>query len=140
MLQRRQEEELSAFRARLEDFQLTEPVIQSGLARIRRAFERGESELMIASFPSSFCSDAGRAINNAGIPPINRGDAESGRASEPEWLATTPKGVRLVYEYWKANLKPCGFKLTARIIDFPGGKPGNVGLFLSWPKSTMDEA
>jgi len=48
-LQRRKEEELTAFRQRLENFQLTDEVIKSGLDRIRRAFERGESELMFSS-------------------------------------------------------------------------------------------
>src|SRR5437763_630237 len=71
-LQRRKEEEISTFRKRLDNFQLTEATIQAGLDRIRRAFERGETELMIASFPSGFCTDGGRAIVNAGAPPINK--------------------------------------------------------------------
>src|SRR3954454_15769539 len=71
-LQRRKEEELAEFRMRLENLELTEKVIQSGLYRIRRAFERGETELMISSFPSSFCTDGGRAIGNAGAPPMNK--------------------------------------------------------------------
>src|SRR5271166_3777241 len=71
-LQQRKEEELAEFRKRLDNFQLTDAIIHSGLDRIRRAFERGETELMIASFPSSFCTDGGRAIINAGAPPINK--------------------------------------------------------------------
>src|SRR5690349_1353756 len=71
-LERRKEEELAAFRQRLDNFELTDAVIQSGLDRIKRAFERGETELMISSFPSSFCTDGGRAIINAGAPPINK--------------------------------------------------------------------
>jgi hypothetical protein len=31
-----------------------------------------------------------------------------------------------------------GFRFTARIINYPDGKPGDVGLFFSWPKSAMD--
>ena len=46
-LQRRKEEELAEFRKRLDNFQLTDEIIQSGLDRIKRAFERGETELMI---------------------------------------------------------------------------------------------
>src|SRR5215475_4222208 len=57
MLQRRKEEELAEFRKRLDDFHLTDERIHSGLDRIKRAFERGETELMFASFPSDFCSD-----------------------------------------------------------------------------------
>jgi hypothetical protein len=139
-LQRRKEEELAAFRKRLDDFQLTDTVIHSGLDRIRRAFERGETELMIAAFPSSFCTDGGRAIINAGAPPINKPTKEelAARADEPEWLATMPAGVRQVHDYWKTNLKPGGFTFSARIINYPGGMPGDVGLFFTWPKSSLD--
>ena len=49
-------------------------------------------------------------------------------------------GVRQVYDFWKENLKAGGFKFGARIINYPGGKPGDVGLFFSWPKSALDEA
>ena len=34
--------------------------------------------------------------------------------------------------YWEANLKPLGYTARARIVDYPGGKPGDVGLFLAW--------
>jgi len=86
---------------------------------------------MFASFPSSFCTDQGRAVINAGAPPINKPDAAS---DEPDWLATMPAGVRQVYEYWKLHLRPGGFKFNARIINYPGGMPGDIGLFFSWPK------
>jgi hypothetical protein len=139
-LQRRKEEELAAFRKRLDNFQLTEEVIHSGLDRIRRAFERGETELMIASFPSSFCTDGGRAIINAGAPPINKPTQEelAARPDEPEWLATLPAGVHQVYDYWKTSLKPGGFAFSARIINYPGGQPGDVGLFFAWPQSALE--
>src|SRR5215213_11225329 len=131
-LQQKQREELDAFKKRLEEFQLTNERVQSVLTRIRRAFERGETELMITSFPSGFCTDDGRAIVNAGAPPINKPDQPA--SDEPAWLNMMPKGVRIVYDYWKEHLKPGGFKLSARILNYPGGKPGDVGLFLSWPK------
>ena len=94
---------------------------------------------MMASFPSAFCSDDGRAIINAGAPPINEPTEEEARkqAAEPEWLMTLPAGVRQVHEFWKENLKPGGFGFGARIINYPGGKPGDVGLFFSWPKSDL---
>jgi hypothetical protein len=139
-LHQRKEEELEAFRKRLDTFQMTEDVIKSGHERLRRAFEAGNSELMISAFPSSFCTDGGRAIINAGAPPINRPTNEelAAREAEPEWLATMPAGVQNVFDYWKANLKPGGFGFSARIINYPDGKPGDVGLFVSWPKSVMD--
>ena len=139
-LQRRKEEELAEFRKRLDNFQLTDAIIQSGLDRIKRAFERGETELMFSSFPSDFCTDGGRAIINAGAPPINRPTkAElAARPDEPEWLETLPAGVHQVYAYWKANLKPGGFGFSARIINYPGGMPGDVGLFFSWANSPLE--
>jgi hypothetical protein len=139
-LQRRKEEELAEFRKRLDNFKLTDAIIQSGLDRIRRAFERGETELMIAAFPSDFCTDGGRSIINAGAPPINKpSKAElAARSDEPEWLATLPAGARQVYDFWKQNLRPGGFGFGARVINYPGGMPGDVGLFFTWPKSTME--
>ena len=71
-LQQRREEELGEFRKRLDNFQLTDAVVEAALGRIKRAFERGETELMITSFPCSFCTDGGRAISNIGAPPINK--------------------------------------------------------------------
>jgi len=139
-LQRRKEEELTEFRKRLDNFQLTDEIIESGLNRIKRAFERGETELMFSSFPSSFCTDGGRAIINAGVPPINKPSKEEAarQAEEPDWLLTLPAGVHQVFDYWKKNLKPGGFGFSARIINYPGGMPGDVGLFFTWPKSGLD--
>ena len=138
-LHRQREEELAEYRQRLEHFNLTDEIIQSNLDRIKRAFERGETELMFSSFPSSFCTDNGRAIINAGAPPINKPSKEemARQAEEPDWLLTLPSGVHQVFDYWKVNLKPGGFKFEARIINYPGGVPGDVGLFFSWPKDTL---
>ena len=116
-------------------------MIKSGLDRIKRAFERGETELMFSSFPSSFCTDGGRAIINAGVPPINKPSKEelAKQAEEPDWLLTLPNGVHQVFDFWKQHLKPGGFKFAVRIINYPDGKPGDVGLFFSWPKSELEE-
>ncbi|HVZ10710.1 hypothetical protein [Rhodopila sp.] len=58
------------FRKSLEDFEPTPEVAEQTMRKIERAFDAGENEVMIASFPSSFCRDTGRAISNAGEPPI----------------------------------------------------------------------
>ena len=90
-LQRRKEEQLVAYRKRLDDFELTDAVVESALDRIRHVFELGETELMIASFPSSFCTDDGRAIINAGAPPINKPTKEElGRAARRTRMAGDP--------------------------------------------------
>jgi hypothetical protein len=133
-LQRRQQEELAAFKKRLAEFELTHERVEAALNRVKRAFERGETELMLTAFPSTFCSDDGRAIVNAASPPISKREQE-GESAVPEWVSTMPRGAALVYEYWKRHLQPGGFGFSARIINYPGGKPGDVGLFLTWPKN-----
>ena len=138
---RRKDEEVAQFRQRLENFQLTDEIIEAGQLRIRRAFERGEAELMFTSFPSDFCTDSGRAIINAGAPPIvalTDEEKEALKDADPEWLQTLPRGARVVYDYWKQHLKPAGFGFSARILNFPGGKPGDVGMFFTWPKSQLE--
>jgi hypothetical protein len=135
-LQQKQQEELAAFRQRLETFKVTPANVEAVLSRIRSAFDRGETELMLTSFPSSFCTDNGRAINNPDLAaPQPAGAATS---DEPAWLATLPSGARAVYEHWRTSLRPGGFGFSARIINYPGGKPGDVGLFFTWPKSASD--
>jgi hypothetical protein len=40
--------------------------------------------------------------------------------------------VMLAYEAWRDHLRPLGFGLQARVLDYPGGMPGDIGLFLTW--------
>jgi hypothetical protein len=37
-----------------------------------------------------------------------------------------------IYLRWERDLKLGGFHLAARVLDFPGGFPGDIGLFLVW--------
>ena len=139
-LQRRKNEELAAYKQRLENFHLVEQMVPGELERIKRAFERGESELMVASFPCDFCTDGGRAVINAGAPPINPPTKEEpGRQAEQlDWLLTMPAGIRTAHEYWEKHLKAGGFGFTVRVISYPGGKPGDIGVFITWPRSPDD--
>ncbi len=136
-LKQQEREELAAFKKRLEDFQLDESKVRVVLDRIRRAFDRGETELLLTSFPSAFCSDNGRAIINADLPPINK-PKEPLAGAEPAWLATLPAGGRVVHDYWRTSLKPGGFEFSARILNYKEGRPGDIGLFFSWPKNAPD--
>jgi CBS domain-containing protein len=86
------------------------------LHRAREAAERGEREFQLLRFPSDLCSDGGRAIN----------------AALPEWPQTLRGEAAELYVRWESELKPRGFHLAARVLDFPGGKPGDIGLFLGW--------
>ena len=140
-LRRKKQEELDEFKKRLDTFVVTEVYAKMLIQRIKRAFEQNETELMFASFPSSFCTDGGRAIANAESPPINKpAKEEKAKNAEPEWLGTLPKGAQPIFEYWNTSLRPGGFGFFARIINYPNGMPGDVGLFISWPRSSLEAA
>jgi CBS domain-containing protein len=80
------------------------------------AAERGAKEFMLLRFPSELCSDGGRAIN----------------APLPDWPKTLRGEAAEIYLRWERDLRPRGFHLSARVLDFPDGKPGDIGLFLAW--------
>jgi CBS domain-containing protein len=98
------------------DHHVTDEIWQDILKRMRYAAEHGEKEFMLLRFPSDLCSDGGRAVN----------------APEPEWPSTLRGEAAELYLRWERDLKPHGFHLTARVLDFPGGFPGDLGLFLTW--------
>lgn len=84
--------------------------------QVRQAAEEGKTEMMVLQFPVELCTDTGRAINN----------------SEPDWPETLTGVPRQLFELWQQNMKPAGYRLTAMIVEWPNGMPGDVGLFLSW--------
>ncbi len=83
----------------------------------RKAAEHGEKQHLLLRFPSGLCTDDSRAINN---PP---NDA---------WPQTLRGEAAEIYERWQTALQPLGFGLSAQVLEFPDGKPGDVGLFLRW--------
>ena len=83
---------------------------------IMKAATDGKFEAMVYSFPSDFCTDSGRAINN-GLPGWQ--DTLQGRAKE-------------VYDLFESVAKPQGYTLKAMVISFPEGIPGDIGFFLGW--------
>lgn len=83
---------------------------------IRRAAEQGNRQLLVIEFPASYCNDNGRRINNL----------------EPDWPDSLEGFAKKAYEYFIKEMKPLGYRLTAQILDYPGGMPGRVGLYLSW--------
>jgi CBS domain-containing protein len=86
------------------------------LHHAREAAESGQTECMILRFPTQLCIDGGRAINVA----------------ETDWPATLRGEPAEIYLRWERALKPRGFSMSARVLEFPGGKPGDIGLFLTW--------
>jgi hypothetical protein len=83
---------------------------------VQSAAERGEHEVLAIRFPSEYCTDGGRAINNF----------------EPNWPETLTGFAKRAHEFFKKELEPKGYKARAQILDFPGGVPGDVGIFLRW--------
>src|SRR5262249_10579639 len=83
---------------------------------VRRAAQQGQRQLMALKFPASYCNDQGRRINNL----------------ESDWPSSLEGFAKKAYDYFMAELKPLGFRLSAQVLDYPGGMPGDIGLFLHW--------
>jgi CBS domain-containing protein len=98
------------------DHHIADESWRSLLHHAREAAAHGEKELMLLRFPADLCTDRGRAIN----------------APLPDWPQTLRGEAAEIYLRWGRDLKPGGFHLTARVLDFPGGFPGDIGLFLVW--------
>jgi hypothetical protein len=86
------------------------------LQQARQAAQHGQKEFLLLRFPAAPCSDRGRAVN----------------APEPDWPATLRGEAAELYLRWERDLKPRGFSLAARVLDFPDGMPGDIGLSISW--------
>jgi hypothetical protein len=102
------------------DYKINDPEWDVLLGRARKAAEHGEKQYLLLRFPSDLCTDNSRAINN---PP---NDA---------WPETLRGEAAEIYQRWHAALRPLGFTISAQVLDFPDGKPGDVGLFLRWGES-----
>jgi hypothetical protein len=83
---------------------------------VRRTAEQNKNELMVMSFPADYCTDKGRRINNA----------------DADWPESLQGRAKRGYDFYQQNLKALGYKLYARVLDYPGGMPGTVGFFLKW--------
>jgi hypothetical protein len=95
---------------------ITPEMRQGLLTKLRMAAESGETELMVMRFPVELCSDHARAINN----------------TEPDWPTTLTGVPAQLFALWQKNLEPAGYGISALIVDWPDGMPGEVGLFLTW--------
>ncbi|MGH6805349.1 MAG: hypothetical protein ACREEJ_00605 [Ensifer adhaerens] len=83
---------------------------------VMRAVSDGKMEALVYSFPSDFCTDSGRAINN----------------SQPDWPETLQGKAKELYDRFKLVAQPQGYRLKAMVINFPGGVPGDIGFILNW--------
>lgn len=85
-------------------------------AAVSRAAEQGIHEIKVLSFPASYCNDKGRRINNL----------------EHDWADSLEGFAKRAYDFYVKELHPLGYKVRAQVLDYPGGMPGEIGLFLSW--------
>jgi uncharacterized membrane protein len=90
--------------------------IRAIVQRCTDAAQAGHDQVIAYRFPSDVCLDGGRAVNNG----------------ERDWPASLTGQPRAVYEYWENVLHPAGYHMSARILNYPGGMPGDVGFTLSW--------
>ena len=86
------------------------------LQNARAAAEAGKTEYLLLRFPNQLCIDGGRAIVNA----------------ESHWPGTLRGEPAELFLLWERELKPQGFSVSASALEFPDGKPGDIGLFLVW--------
>ena len=112
---RRAEARAAALRAFL-DKHVTEEDFARARERIHTAVENGRYEVEVLRFPADALTDGGRAVNN----------------DDPEWPRTLQGPAAEWYAAFQSSAAPNGFKMHARVVNFPDGKPGEVGLFLSW--------
>ena len=83
---------------------------------IRRAVNNGLKEVEVGRFPNRMFTDGGRAINQ----------------QEAGWEDTLTGLPKELYQFWKAQLAPRGYRLKLQIADWPNGKPGDVSITLAW--------
>jgi hypothetical protein len=112
---RHEEDRRERVRAFLEQ-RLTDADLARINRRIHAAVEAGRLEVEVMRFPAGALSDHGRAVNN----------------HDPEWPKTLRGPAAEWFALFQRRAQPNGFKMRAAIVSFPDGKPGEVGLFLSW--------
>jgi hypothetical protein len=83
---------------------------------IERAVADGRTEAQVYRFPSKICTDRGRAINQ----------------QEKDWGNTLVGVPKQIFDLWRKYFQPRGYKLTAEIITFVDGMPGDIAMTLKW--------
>jgi hypothetical protein len=113
---KKKEEELLELREAFMSREIQPEVIDRINRAVSIAAKDGHHRLQVVTFPVKFCSDGGRRINIA----------------DPEWPSTLEGFAKRAYDFFVKELRPLGYKLSAEIISFPGGMPGEAALVLKW--------
>jgi hypothetical protein len=110
--------EREKLRAAFEEREVPPDALERVLSLVRKALEADPraKEVMMLHFPSEFMSDSGRSITS----------------HSPDWPKYLTGFAARAYAAFEQQLAPRGFTMGAQILDYPGGMPGDVGLFLNW--------
>lgn len=90
--------------------------LKRAAAIINRAVANGLTEVQVGRFPNDLCTDHGRAINQ----------------QEAGWENTLTGLPKELFDFWKKHMQARGYRLKFQIVDWPGGKPGDIGVTLAW--------
>jgi len=82
----------------------------------RAAVHAGKFEVEILRFPARYLDDKGRAINNG----------------DKDWPKSLKGFAASGYDAYVDIAKPLGYWLTARVLDYPNGNIGDIGIYLNW--------
>lgn len=83
---------------------------------VARAAAAGDMVADVFRFPSEYCTDGGRAVNN----------------EEADWPATL-QGLALAhFDLLDREFLPLGYHIGAQVVTWPMLMPGDVSLFLAW--------
>jgi hypothetical protein len=83
---------------------------------VRIAAEQGHHQIQVVTFPVKYCNDGGRSINNF----------------DPEWPKSLEGYAKKAFLFYEKELRPLGYKVSAEVISFPDGIPGEAALYLKW--------
>ena len=90
--------------------------LKRAVAMIQRAVRNRLHEVEVGRFPNQLCTDRARAIIQG----------------EPGWENTLTGLPLELFKFWKKHLEPNGYKMHAKVVDYPHGVPGDIALTLSW--------
>lgn len=83
---------------------------------IGAAVHQGAFEVEVLRFPGWYLEDRGRAINNG----------------EADWPKSLVGYAKCFYDAYVDLVKPLGYGIKARVLDYPHGMIGDVAIYLTW--------
>ena len=83
---------------------------------ISNAVHAGEFEVEVLRFPAAYLDDKGRAINNR----------------EADWPRSLTGYAESLYAAYLDVAQPLGYRIKARVLNYPRGMIGDIALVLEW--------